>query len=380
MPVEDLRELAERIPDILNMKPNEAQTNQWLVEPFIEALGYRISDPFQVERESVADYGGRQSYKVDYAIKSEGVAIIVIESKKASENLGGHLGQLKGYFGATAAKIAETGDKKGLIGILTNGLIYQFYTDQNESNILDSSPFWEIDLRNLNSKALDQLEKLERDRFNAADAVQGASELNYVNAIKERLASQLDEPDDDFVDLFGRKLHSGGNYMPAVRDRFRQTVRTAFREFIGERIRSGADMAVESMSTVHNSLPEDDSIDEKAVDSDLTEQSIDGRSGVETTDDELEGYQIVKAIVSEVADETKIQMNDTVNYCAVFLEKTTQPLCRFYFNSSRQKRIVLFDGGQRGSRIETSYNIGTPRDIHNYADQLRETARRYLED
>ena len=42
---DDLKAIADRIPELRNRQPNEAQTNQYLVEPFIEALGYRISDP-----------------------------------------------------------------------------------------------------------------------------------------------------------------------------------------------------------------------------------------------------------------------------------------------------------------------------------------------
>ena len=112
MAIEDIKDLAESIQGIVSMRPNEAQTNQWLVEPFIEALGYKISDPTQVERESTADYGARQSYKVDYLIKSEGVPVMIIECKKASEDLNTHTGQLKGYFGATVAKIVDAGIKK----------------------------------------------------------------------------------------------------------------------------------------------------------------------------------------------------------------------------------------------------------------------------
>lgn len=378
MAIEDIKELADRIPDILRLQPNEAQTNQWLVEPFIEALGYRISDPTQVERESAAAFGDRQSYKVDYMIKSEGVPIVVIECKKTSERLNVHTGQLKGYFNATASKIAETGDKKGLLGILTNGLIYQFFTDQNEPNVLDNSPFWEIDVQSLDSKALEQLKRIEKGNFSAVDAVKGASELNHIKSIKDRLTSQLESPDDDFVDLFGRRLHSGGNYMSTVREVFRPLVLSAFQEFVDDQIRMNYERGVESRNirppVAMEEEPEDDTnlVSENAQDADMVQEQ-------QPTDEELQGYEIVKAIVRDVANEQRIRINDTVNYCLVYLDRVGQPLCRFYFNSSRQKRIVLYDGGQGSSRIEIRHDVGSPQDIHNHAEQLRETARRYLE-
>ena len=42
---DEIKAIIELIPDLRARKLNEAQTNQHLVEPFIEALGYRISDP-----------------------------------------------------------------------------------------------------------------------------------------------------------------------------------------------------------------------------------------------------------------------------------------------------------------------------------------------
>ena len=382
MAIEDIKGMAERIPEILSRQPNEAQTNQWLVEPFVEALGYRISDPTQVEREATADFGGRQSYKVDYIIKSEGVPIVVIECKRASESLGNHFDQLKGYFSATAAEIAKTGVKKGLLGVLTNGLVYQFFTDQNEPNILDVTPFWEIDVRSLNSKALEQLGKLERGNFNAADAVKGASELNHINSIRDRLALQLEYPDDSFVDLFGRELHSGGNYMPQIRESFRGLVKSAFREFVGEQIRMSAERGVESLNARPvPPLEEGTTGSEETGIGAETARDTDGGQQQQPTDEELEGYEIVKPLVGEVVAPEKVTIRDAQQYCAVFLDDNNRrPLCRLHFNRAL-KYIGLFDGnrGSNGAQIETRYPIESLQDIHNYADQLRETARRYLE-
>ena len=56
------------------------------------------------------------------------------------------------------------------------------------------------------------------------------------------------------------------------------------------------------------------------------------------------------------------------------------PLCRFYFDRP-QKRIGLFDGrrNSQNSLLATMHDIDTVDDINNYAEQLRDTAGRYLE-
>ena len=389
MAIEDIKELADRIPEILRLQPNEAQTNQWLVEPFIEALGYRISDPTQVERESTADYGPRQSYKVDYVIKSEGVPIIVIECKKASESLRGrngqlnHTGQLSGYFGATVRKIAEAGGKKELIGVLTNGLTYLFFTDQVDPNIMDGSPFWEIEVRSLDSKALEQLGRIERGHFNAENAVKGASELNYIAKMKETLTKHYNlqdgnraKVDDGFVNWLIRPLLPANSRMT---DEFKEMAQKALVDFVEElvvgRLR-GSQQSVAPSAEEADPSQEPDELPEGS-----NEETPEETSTVITTDEELEGYEIVKAIVGEVVDPDRVTIRDAQQYCAVLFEDNNRrPLCRLHFNRS-QKYLGVFDGSRNssGALIEKRNPISSPADIHNFADALKETAQRYLE-
>lgn len=51
------------------------------------------------------------------------------------------------YFGTSPAKF----------GILTNGIIYRFYTDLEESNKMDLVPFLEIDMANLKDSSINEL-------------------------------------------------------------------------------------------------------------------------------------------------------------------------------------------------------------------------------
>lgn len=61
----------------------------------------------------------------------DGAPQILIECKSINENLTNHDSQLFRYFGTTSSKF----------GLLTNGKEYRFYTDLDEQNKMDSTPF-----------------------------------------------------------------------------------------------------------------------------------------------------------------------------------------------------------------------------------------------
>lgn len=73
----------------------------------------------------------------------------MIECKSCTEVLDKHSSQLFRYFGTSSAKF----------GILTNGIIYKFYTDLDESNKMDLTPFLEFDMENINDSLIPSLKK-----------------------------------------------------------------------------------------------------------------------------------------------------------------------------------------------------------------------------
>lgn len=66
-----------------------------------------------------------------------------------------HDSQLFRYFGATSAKFA----------ILTNGILYRFYTDLDEQNKMDSVPFFEFNLAEPRENQIVELAKFRKSSF-----------------------------------------------------------------------------------------------------------------------------------------------------------------------------------------------------------------------
>ena len=358
---DEIQEIAERIPELRSQGnlDDEAKTKQYLVVPFLRALGYDDSVPSQVVPEFTADFRDRQGWKVDYALISGGQPVIIIECKESKNTLTKtEVDQLGRYFPFTKARIC----------ILTNGILYKFFTETDSTNRMDTNPFLEVDLEHLDLKAVEELEKFSRG-FDVDERLAAASDRKIIGEMKNVLAQQLSQPDDSFLELFVRPLHTG-NYNQAAKDKFRPLLQEASREFIRGRL-NATFQAAQSFTT---------RIDEERAPEQSGESAESGKE-IETTVQEWQAYDIVKAIVHDLVASDRVAIRDAQSYCAVLVDDNNRrPVCRFYFNG-RQKRLGLFDGSRAdsGALNVSQYDIESLDDIHNYADQLREATRRYLE-
>ncbi len=166
------------------------------VLPFIRALGYDTQNLAEVRPEFSADAKTTGGEKVDYAIMRRGKPIIFIEAKAANIALNeNHWKQLHHYFNAEDVRI----------GILTNGLVFRFYTDLKKSNIMDKQPFMSIDMLNLEEMLVNDLDVFTKSGFNA-DKIMASAQKRL---IARSLRQEMKNPSDELVRLFARQVHSG---------------------------------------------------------------------------------------------------------------------------------------------------------------------------
>ena len=144
---ESLAQLVARLDAVKENVKTEEATKTSLIMPFFQALGYDVFNPMEFIPEYTADVGIKKGEKVDYAICLNEEIQILIEAKSINESLENHGSQLFRYFGTSSAKF----------GILTNGINYRFYTDLDDKNKMDSTPFFEIDLTELTDSKIDEL-------------------------------------------------------------------------------------------------------------------------------------------------------------------------------------------------------------------------------
>lgn len=333
----------------------EEATKSALVMPFINALGYNVFDPTEVVPEFTADVGVKKGEKVDYAILKDGQPIMLFECKWCGFNLDNvHASQLYRYFSVTDARI----------GVLTNGIDYRFFSDLDAANKMDSKPFLEITLRNLNELMIAELEKLTKPSFDLDEVISTASDLKYTKEIKKTLAEEYASPSDAFVRLLASQVYSG-KLTQAVRKQFAETVKTAFNQFITDKINERLKYAMEKDSAPAKEVQEEEQ---------GAQEQPRSKKEVVTTEEEMEGFHIVKAILRETVDPSRIAPRDTLSYFGILLDDNNrQPICRLYFNSETRKYIAFFDEKKNEEKVQ----IQDLNDIYKHCERLKQTINTY---
>lgn len=343
---------AKRVLDFKSHAATEEAAKMALVLPFLNLLGYDPNDPRTVIPEYCADFGEKRACKVDFAIKRGDETVIIVEAKKVGDILdGAREAQLQQYFQSLlSVKIA----------ILTDGVVYKFFTDLENPNVMDKKPFMVFDFSAMEEALVPELKKLCNDCFDLDTALCAALELKYLGQLKKLVAQEVANPSDDLVRLFAKQVYDGHLRANIIED-FRGRVKLAFDNHINDVINARL------QSAMHPSrYPSVEA--EAEVDAAQAEEKQDRSSRIETTLEEIEGFQIVKAIMSKVVDPNRVFMRDTINYCGVLLDnKNTKPICRLHFNAASVKYIETFDAEKNG----TKHKIERLSDIYRFEDVLR---------
>ena len=215
----ELHRLAERIRDMPVAGFSERQTEQYLVGPFLDGLGYDSRNPNEVQSQFPIQIGST-SRSCDYAVVVDGEVRVLVEVKKPSVSLDDP-GQLGSYFSQV---------KSALLGIYTNGLEFRFYAERNRDRVkrMDSNPFLVLDLRRLDRTAISGVARCSKAHLQDAEGFQNwVTELGYLRAIHDRLHRELTgRSSDEFVRMAmswaGVEVQT-----PEAISRFREIVETA---------------------------------------------------------------------------------------------------------------------------------------------------------
>lgn len=327
----------------------EESTKNSLIMPLIQELGYNPFDPEQVVPEFNAHaslQGVKKGDKVDYAIKKDGKIVLLVEAKWSGCNLKNeHASQLCRYFTATEAKFA----------LLTNGLDYWFYTDLTSENKMDDKPFFTFNILNMRDRDIRELSKFSDAAFSIGDILNNADRLKYLNNIKKYFQDNLDEPSEDFAKFILKQVYDGTVITKAVLDKYTPVVKDAFKQFLNDKFYS----RLEGVKAINDTEESE------------TENICDD-NGIVTTEEEIEGHHIIKAILRKVCPANKVVMRDQKSYCGIlFDDNNRKPIARLHFNTS-QKYLGVFENKQ-----ETKHPIDSIDDIYNFEEALIKTIQEY---
>jgi hypothetical protein len=344
-----LKNLTDKVAQMKEQIGTEEATKTAFVLPFLKLLGYDIFNPMEVVPEFTADLGLKKGEKVDYAIMDNGNPIIIIECKHWKEDLDVHSSQLLRYFHVTKARF----------GLLTNGIEYRFYSDLESSNKMDEKPFLEFSLTELKESTINEIAKFHKSNFDVDKIISNASSLKYMKEIKKLLNQELENPTKEFVRHFASKVYAN-RLTENVMEQFTDLVKKSLNQFIGEKVN---DRLTSALSKENKQQVEAVAVEEEP------------KSLIETTEDELEGFRIVKAIMRRKVDIERITYRDTQSYFGILLDDNNRkPLCRLHLNGGK-KYIGLFDE----NKTERKELLTSLDDIYKFEEQLLETASFYDE-
>ncbi len=296
--IDEVRTRSGRFAQRIEHLDTEEASKSALVLPFLQMLGYEIFDPTEVVPEFIADVGAKKGEKVDYAVMQDGKPIILIEAKSYGHNLDdAEISQLLRYFNVTDARF----------GILTDGIVYRFFSDFDQPNVMDTKPFFEFNMLDFSDASVEDLKRFTKTAFDLDQIVDAARELKYMTEIKRVLAEELANPSVEFVRFVSGRIFDRLP-TPRVREQLMPIVGQAFTQFINDRINIRLKSALER--------------EEGQVSS--ADEGQDEQEQPEFVPAELEALNIIKAIVAGVVDVRRISLRATQRYCTVVLHNSSE--------------------------------------------------------
>ena len=350
--IDQVSTISQQVQKLRESVKTEQATKNAFVLPLINALGYNVFDTTEVCPEYIAATPGLKGEKVDYAIIINNEPGILIECKWCGDNLEHpkHGSQLYKYFNATSAKFA----------VLTNGILYQFYTDIDKTNIMDQTPFFEFNITNFNESSVNELKRFSKAIFNPDEMVDVAKNLLYTREIKRLIAEQLINPTPDFVKFFAGQVYSG-RMSSSVVDKFTELVKKSLKEYINDRITDRLKSAID--------LP--DTTTEENINIEYEKAPDTSDDSIITTQEEMDSFYLLKSILREVVDTSRIQYKDTRKYFGINVDGSVRKtICRLWLNS-QNKYIGIFDVNNKVTR----HSISNLDDIYGLSEILKDRAK-----
>lgn len=365
--IDKVRAIASRVPSQIEHLQTEEATKMALIVPFLAALDWDVYNPLEVVPEYTADVGTKRGEKVDYAIMRGGSPIILVEAKKVGVNLDKEpASQLFRYFSVTDARL----------GILTDGVQYKFYSDLEKPNKMDEKPFFEFSMLDFTDGQAGELKRFTKAQFDVDLMLSAAVELKYTRAIKQMLRAEMKGPSEDFIRYCVGKVYSG-RMSKTVREQFEGITKRALVGFVNEVVEARLKHVLTEDPVTEETAadgPAGDPTDEVPVTPQLPAGVVALDGEVITTQEEVDAYNIVRAIVAEVIDPERVFMRDTKSYCGILVDNNNRkPICRLRFNAKRQKYLGLLDAEKREERV----SLEEVKDLYGHAEALRTAAQRY---
>jgi len=276
---------------------NEYNTRDYLVEPFLNILGFSQIDDYKHEfavkiKNNVA--------KIDTVIMiNNKKPTIIIECKSAGKNLDKKpFNQLCLYF---------ENSRESKLGILTDGIIYKFYTGslKNEKK-LNLDPFFEFNIRDYSNSDLEDLASFHKLSIDINNILEEAKEGYFLESFDEALFKTLYKPKKEFIKLVFDNM--GGGRM--------------------------SDKVSKNIFSLMNSISYEQALEKIKIN-----EAKESKEGILTTSDEIKAFHIVKTILGvspKIKEDSlkRVGYRDYKTHFKIIIdEKQTKEICTLWISS-----------------------------------------------
>ena len=353
---EKLQKLSTQITERRIHITNEEMTKQSLILPFIQVLGFDIYDPLETRPEYTADFGKRKGERVDYAIFKDSVPVMFFEAKSVNEKLLNHDAQLCRYFNST---------KDVGLGVITNGIEYRFFTDLDDTNIMDDKPFLVVDITRLKESDFENLAKFKKEEFNKESLVKCAEELTYASTLNNNIKELLKNPSDEFV-RFLIKDFAFQRVTSSIVDKFRPIVKQSISNAVLDRVSDG--LHRQEVSTIEADIIIKNPMKGKIKNTEII-----------TTEDELKSFDYVKEMLVKFGRNVdQLEYKDTVGYFSINVSNINNWFIRLNLDSPNKNFVTRIGPDilvkySNGFKIEAApKGMGESRVYINSAEDIKE--------
>jgi len=240
----------------IKLSDNESKTRDYLIEPFFNMLGYNKMDHYS--HEYGLRFGKGSVKKVDMVVTINGKnPVMLVECKKSTSNLSAsNQKQLAKYY---------DNHKESKIGILTNGIVYEFYAVKwNNDKKLSDKPFLVFDLKDFTRADLDDIANFHIQIFDVRNILEMSEEKYFLDDFNAALTKTLFPVSDELIKAVYQNM--GGKRLT---DRIQKRLGNLINSF-----------------SLQNSVEKIKAMEGKS-----------SASGIYTTAEELKAYQIIKTIL-----------------------------------------------------------------------------------
>jgi hypothetical protein len=259
---------------------------------------------------------------------------MLVEAKARGQKAETHDGQIRYYFNGLVTT---------RVGVVTNGIEYRFFTDLRDRNVMDEEPFFTFNVLDYDSKELDNLKFFHRDNFDTSAISRQAEDMVYVKGMTQLIGGFLRSPSKEFMRFLLKEI---GEVSPLykIEGQINDKRINRFEPIIKKSIQiSLVELMTRSLTQEMGQPIEEEKVTKPDEIEEIEEevgQTSDG-SKVETTSEELEAFEKIKAIAATSKFfQLEVKYKDVAAYFGVHVGNSTWWFLRLYLAQTKKSFIT----------------------------------------